>query len=228
MDSIIKKNIPFNIELDSFLKTIKLDKEYKEVDKIKNYIKEANQIGNPKAIYRQVFIDEISDDNIKIEDQEFKSKIMSVNLKDVHKVILYIVTCGEELNDWAKENEGDMLENYWLSMIQEEALRKALEYVLEEIDNNYLPGLSSRMNPGSLIDWSITEQKKLFNLLGNPKKEIGVQLTESSLMLPQKSVSGLVYPTETNFENCQVCPRKNCPSRSAPYDPNLLEGKYDI
>ncbi len=228
MESIIKKNIPFNIELDSFLETIKLDKEHKAVDKIREYIKEANEIGNPKAMYRQVFIDEIKDENIKIEDQKFKSKIMSVNLKDVHKVILYIVTCGEELNDWAKENEGDMLENYWLSMIQEEALRNALEYVLKEIDNKYLPGLSSRMNPGSLIDWSITEQKKLFKLMGDPKKEIGVKLTESSLMLPQKSVSGMVYPTETNFENCQVCPRKNCPSRSAPYDPSLLEGKYDV
>jgi|AntRauTorcE11897_2_1112592.scaffolds.fasta_scaffold13279_2 hypothetical protein len=228
MGSIIKKNIPFNIKLDSFLDSIKLDKDHKAVDKIKEYINEANEIGNPKAMYRQVFIDEIKDNNIKIEDQEFKSKIMSVNLKDVHKVILYIVTCGVELNDWAKENEGDMLENYWLSMIQEEALRKALEYVLKEIDNKYLPGLSSRMNPGSLIDWSITEQKKLFKLLGDPKEEIGVELTDSSLMLPQKSVSGMVYPTETNFENCQVCPRKKCPSRSAAYDPSLLEGKYDI
>ncbi|MDZ7672365.1 MAG: vitamin B12 dependent-methionine synthase activation domain-containing protein [Halanaerobiales bacterium] len=227
MESIIKKNIPFNIELDSFLESIKLDKDHKAVDKIKEYINEANQIGNPKAMYRQVFIDEIKDNKVKIDDQEFDSKIMSVNLKDVHKVILYIVTCGEELNDWAKENEGDMLENYWLSMIQEEALKKALEYVLKEIDNKYLPGLSSKMNPGSLVDWSITEQKKLFKLMGNPKKEIGVKLTESSLMLPQKSVSGLVYPTETAFENCQVCPRKNCPTRSAPYDQSLFEGKYD-
>jgi len=228
MDSIIKTNIPFNIELDSFLQTIKLDKDHKAVDKINNYLNEANELGKPKAMYRQVFIDNIDDEKVKIENQEFKSKIMSINLKDVHKVILYIVTCGQELNDWAKELNGDMLENYWLSMIQEEALRQALDTVLKEIDNNYLPGLSSRMNPGSLIDWSITEQRKLFKLLGDPKEEIGVQLTDSSLMLPQKSVSGMVYPTETNFENCQVCPRKNCPSRSAAYDPSLLEDKYDI
>ena len=228
MDSIIKTNIPFKIELDSFLKTIKLDKDHKAVNKIKKYIQEANKIGNPKAMYKQVFIDEIQNNKVKIENQEFDSKIMSVNLKDVHKVILYIVTCGQELNDWAKENEGDMLENYWLSMIQEETLRQAIDTILKEIDNNYLPGLSSRMNPGSLIDWSITEQRKLFKLLGNPKKEIGVKLTESSLMLPQKSVSGMVYPTETNFENCQVCPRKKCPSRSAAYNPSLLEDKYDI
>jgi len=228
MDSIIKTNIPFKIELDSFLKTIKLDKDHKEVDKIQNYIKKANELGKPKAMYKQVFIDKIEDEKVKIENQEFKSKIMSVNLNDVHKVILYIVTCGKELNDWAKKNEGDMLENYWLSMIQEEALRQALDVILEEIDNNYLPGSSSRMNPGSLIDWSITEQKKLFKLLGNPKKEIGVKLTDSSLMIPQKSVSGMVYPTETNFENCQVCPKKKCPSRSAAYDPSLLEDKYDI
>ena len=98
---------------------------------------------------------------------------------------------------------------------------------IKEINEKYIPGSSSTMNPGSLIDWSITEQKKLFKLLGNPAKEIGVELTKSSLMLPAKSVSGLVYPTEKDFENCQVCPRLKCPNRSAPYDEELIEKRYN-
>lgn len=226
MDTIIKKEISFKIEFDEFLEKIKLNKDYNDIDQVKEIVKKANQIGQPKAMYREVYINERGEDYVLVEDEKFESKIMSVNLEDVHKVIIYLITCGTELVKWAEQEEGDMLKNYWLSTIQEAVLEKARDYIKKEINENYLPGSTSVMNPGSLIDWSITEQKKLFSLLGNPEKEIGVKLTESSLMLPAKSVSGLIYPTEKDFENCQVCPRENCPSRSAPYEPELLEKRY--
>jgi hypothetical protein len=114
-----------------------------------------------------------------------------------------------------------MVEKFWIGEIQEMVLRSVLKTVLNHIEENYLPGLSSSMNPGSLIDWSIREQQKLFNLLGNPEEEIGIRLTESSLMIPAKSVSGIRFATENSFENCQVCPRSDCPSRSAPYDEEI-------
>lgn len=226
MDTIIKKEISFKIDFDEFLKKIKLSKDYNDIDQVKEIVKKANQIGQPKAMYREVYINELGENYVLVEDKKFESKIMSVNLEDVHKVIIYLITCGTELVKWAEQEEGDMLKNYWLSMIQEAVLEKARDYIKKEINEKYLPGSTSVMNPGSLIDWSITEQKKLFSLLGNPEKEIGVKLTESSLMLPAKSVSGLIYPTEKDFENCQVCPRENCPSRSAPYEPELLEKRY--
>ena len=226
MDTIIKKEISFEIEFEEFLKKIKLNKDYKDIDQVKEIVKKANQIGQPKAMYKEVYIDEIGENYVIVENNKFESKIMSVNLKEVHKVIIYLITCGTELEKWAKQKDGDMLENYWLSMVQEVVLDKARKYIKKEINEKYLPGSTSVMNPGSLIDWSITEQKKLFSILGNPEKEIGVRLTESSLMLPAKTVSGLIYPTEKDFENCQVCPRENCPSRSAPYDPELLEKRY--
>jgi len=226
MDTIIKKEISFKIEFEDFLKKIKLNKDYKDIDQVKEIVKKANQIGQPKAMYKEVYIDEIGENYVIVENNKFESKIMSVNLKEVHKVIIYIITCGTELEKWAKQKDGDMLENYWLSMVQEAVLDKARKSIKKEINEKYLPGSTSVMNPGSLIDWSITEQKKLFSILGNPEKEIGVRLTESSLMLPAKTVSGLIYPTEKDFENCQVCPRENCPSRSAPYDPELLEKRY--
>jgi hypothetical protein len=226
MDTIIKKEISFKIEFDEFLKRIKLNKDYQDIDQVRKIVKKANQIGRPKAMYKELFIDEIGEDYVVVEDEKFESKIMSVNLKEVHKVVIYLITCGTELEKWAEQKDGDMLENYWLSMAQEAVLEKARDYIKKEINEKYLPGSTSIMNPGSLIDWSITEQKKLFSLLGDPEKEIGVKLTESSLMLPAKSVSGLIYPTEKDFENCQVCPRENCPSRSAPYEPELIKKRY--
>ena len=72
------------------------------------------------------------------------------------------------------------------------------------------------MNPGPLKDWPLGEQRQLFFLFGDVKQAIGVELTESFLMYPVKSVSGIIFPTEVNYENCQLCPRENCPGRRAP------------
>jgi len=81
------------------------------------------------------------------------------------------------------------------------------------------------MNPGSLESWPITQQKELFSLFGNVEELIGVKLTDSCVMFPLKSVSGIYFPTEINFESCQLCPREKCIGRRTPYDPELAK-KY--
>ncbi len=45
-------------------------------------------------------------------------------------------------------------------------------------------------------------------------------------MLPTKSVSGILFPTEHDFASCQLCQRGDCPNRRARYDPELLEARY--
>ena len=66
----------------------------------------------------------------------------------------------------------------------------------------------------------------MFELLGDKAGEIGVRLTNSFLMIPNKSVSGMYFPTEWDYDNCRLCPRDACPSRQAPYDRNLYEREY--
>jgi len=85
----------------------------------------------------------------------------------------------------------------------------------------------SRMSPGSLKDWPVTEQSPFFSLFGNVEELIGVTLTESMLMIPRKSISGIFFPTEVMFFSCQLCPRKGCPARKAPYDETLRK-KYGL
>jgi len=50
-----------------------------------------------------------------------------------------------------------------------------------------------------------------------------VILTESFLMMPRKSSSGIFFPTETPFFACQLCPREGCPARKAAYDPRKVQ-----
>lgn len=79
------------------------------------------------------------------------------------------------------------------------------------------------MSPGSGGEgvWSIREQEKLFSLFQGEEELIGVELTDKSLMTPNKSVSGIIYEIEVDFKSCQLCQRDNCPSRQAKYDPDL-------
>jgi hypothetical protein len=81
------------------------------------------------------------------------------------------------------------------------------------------------MNPGSgdARLWPIGQQRPLFELLGDVEAAIGVRLTPSFLMVPNKSVSGILFPTEVRFESCQLCTRENCPRRRAPYSGELAE-----
>ena len=59
-------------------------------------------------------------------------------------------------------------------------------------------------------------------------ERLGVRLTDSLLMIPSKSVSGIRFPTEQTFASCQLCPRAGCPSRQAPYDATLYDKKYRV
>ncbi len=42
-------------------------------------------------------------------------------------------------------------------------------------------------------------------------------------MVPYKTTSGVLFPTEVDFRSCEVCRRENCPSRQAPFNKKLWE-----
>jgi hypothetical protein len=119
-----------------------------------------------------------------------------------------------------------MLKRFWADAIKEMVMRHAHTLMEGHLMDHLRPGKLSRMSPGSLVDWPIQEQLPLFEILGNTRDTIGVHLTDSLLMIPTKSVSGIRFPTEESFESCQLCPREECPNRRAPYDPDLYEKKF--
>jgi len=127
--------------------------------------------------------------------------------------------------EWA-DSIDDPLDSFYADEIMVMALHSATAAVRNAIVSDYSPGKTSSMNPGSLEDWPLEEQNRLMELLGDPHGLIGVELTPSCLMVPVKSVSGISFPTETGWENCQLCPREGCPGRRAPYDAELHREKY--
>ena len=50
-------------------------------------------------------------------------------------------------------------------------------------------------------------------MLKDKIEDTGITLTDSFLMLPNKSGSGVVYETKEDYMNCQDCKREKCPNR---------------
>jgi hypothetical protein len=225
MKSVILDNIPFEPDIDLLTKKLRTRKGSSHSDRLKSLAREAQTVAKPKALYRMAFIESKGDDWVHIDGVKLTSRVLRVNLEQAHRVFLYVATCGTELEDWSN-GLNDMLERFWADEIKLMALRSVTAALNAHLDERFRPGPVSRMSPGSLGDWPLREQRPLFELLGNPKETIGVELSKRLLMMPTKSVSGIQFPTADNFESCQLCPREDCPGRRAPHDDGLYDRKY--
>ncbi len=220
----ILDNIPTSIKTDQVMDILHLGNESRYVDIVNELIEKIQPIVRPKAVYDVKFVEHIDKDIIELDGVKFVSKVLRINLENIGRVFPYIATSGIEVESIGKEDD-DLMSKFIIDTIKEIALRSAIDYLYDHIKNKYRIEKMSSMNPGSLEDWPISEQKPLFSIFGDVEKLIGVKLTDSFLMIPIKSVSGIFFPTESSFASCQLCPREKCPNRRAKYDPELKE-KY--
>ncbi len=226
MNIELLENISLQLDIDRLIRQMRVRDQDGQRDRFVELVNKAQEIARPMGVFREAYISEKSDNQVVIDEVQLSSKILRINLGQAHRVFIYLATCGREMEDWAKQFD-DMLEQFWVSELMQTAALQARQNILEHIHNRYQPGKMASMNPGSLEDWPIHEQQHLFRLLGDGPRRIGVHLTDSFLMVPIKSVSGLRFPTEVNFENCMLCPREKCPGRRAPYNPDLYAQKYE-
>ena len=220
----ILKDIPFEYSLRELLKTLHLEAESEDARDFEKLLSSAVKVAAPKVIYDILYVKAREEDSVDFGKAVFTSSVLSKNLEKVERVFPYIITCGAELGQ-VKVPVGDFLQEFWLDAIKEAALFSARKYFKDFISRRFGIKKSSNMSPGSgAADiWPIEQQKELFSVFGDVEKLIGVRLTESCLMLPNKTVSGLLYPTEVDFATCRLCPRDVCKNRTAPYDEKLAK-----
>ncbi len=224
LDAMVIDDIAFQPHLEDLLKKLHVREGSTYVERLKRLLHEAQAIARPRALYRVAYIDSKSEDSVVIDGITFTSRVLRVNLENAHRVFPFVVTCGTELHEWMNRQD-DTLLGYFADTIGEMALRTASAALKKHLTERYRLGRTATMSPGSLPDWPIQAQRPLFDLLGDVEEAIGVRLTDSLWMIPPKSVSGILFPTEQRFESCQLCPREHCPSRIAPYDEELYK-KY--
>jgi hypothetical protein len=181
---------------------------------------------SPRAAYQVSYIDEKQDEAVVIGGRRFQSRVLRKNLDPVSRVFPAVVTLGGSLEQKADRTE-DMLDKYYLDAIGNIALAEARVHLIGHLCARFGLEKLSWMSPGSLPDWPIGEQQPLFGLLDGVEAAIGVRLTDSMLMLPRKTVSGIFFPSETTFFSCRLCPRERCEGRKARYD-EALAREYGI
>lgn len=158
----------------------------------------------------------VSGNQITIHGKIFKTeRIVSVPLKKMENAALFAATIGSKFDEWSKSafENGDALEGYIIDLIGSEIAESTADWLEAQIiidAKNYDMQCSNRYSPG-YCGWSVADQHNLFSFF--PEKFCGISLTDSALMKPHKSVSGIIgigreikrmeYP-------CDVCKKKDC------------------
>ena len=220
-------NIPVELDLAKVLNKMHQRRRNKELEKsVQELIEVARPIARPKAVYEVGYVDNKTEGSVDIGGVRFTSRVLRVNLDKVERVFIYVITCGRELDEIDVPSH-ELMESFLLDQVKETVLTLARKYLDDYLKRKYALGRMSRMAPGSLEDWPVTQQKELFSIFDNVEDLIGVKLTDKCLMVPIKSISGIYFPTEIKFESCQLCPREVCIGRRAPFDPDLVK-KYGV
>jgi len=156
---------------------------------------------------------------VRIENVAFSvGRIIGRQIKSSESMVVFTCTIGSGISELSKNymENGDMIQGYILDTIGSVAVEKAMDAIQDKLaqkESRKGRKITNRFSPG-YCDWNVSDQQQLFSLL--PENFCGITLLESSLMLPIKSVSGIIgigekvkyfdYPCK--FCNTQKCFRR--------------------
>ncbi len=224
-NTIILDDIPFIMDAHQCFELLRIKPGSRHELEFADIFEGARAVARPKAAFCVAEVNERGDTCVDIGGVLFESSILRINLEKSPVVFPFVATCGKELDEFAGAL-GGALHRYWADTIQMLALGTAVNMLEEHLKGRVSPAELSCMNPGSLEDWPLQQQSLMFDLLGNAAQRIGVSLTESYVLIPLKSVTGIQFVTQEKFMNCQLCPRQNCEGRRSPYEAGLYDQRY--
>lgn len=145
-------------------------------------------------------------------------KIIERQLKGAEAYAFFICTAGVEYEAFQErlKKEGDMVRVFIADALGSVIAEKAADQMEQSLQEN-IDKLgwhhTNRFSPG-YCGWHVSQQQLLFPLFKG--ETCGVKLTESSLMLPIKSVSGIIGlgPNVRHLDyTCGLCDFKQCYKR---------------
>ena len=140
-------------------------------------------------------------------------KIITSSLREAAYIAVFVATVGNGYERWKNKVKDDMVRAFFAdslgSVLAEASVAVMLARIEREMTDQGL-FVSNSYSPG-YCDWLLLEQRKLFSFF--PAHFCGVTLTESCLMLPLKSVSGIIgigKDVKKRLYSCEVCKMTNC------------------
>lgn len=133
---------------------------------------------------------------LTVQGKDFHiGKIISRQLRGSESYAFFAATAGQEFEAYQErlKQEGDIVKIYIADALGSILAEKTADYMEEALEKELIQKNwkhTNRYSPG-YCGWHVSEQQNLFSIF--PVSEpCGIQLTSSSLMLPIKSVSGVI------------------------------------
>ncbi|MCD4752577.1 MAG: hypothetical protein K8R40_05860 [Anaerolineaceae bacterium] len=215
-------HIPFHLNTGQLAEKLRIKPQSGLIEEFTQLMDQVQKVAQPKVLYKTSYIENRTKDKVTIDGITFTSAALQVNLKGINRVFAYVATCGAEVDNLYIDPK-DFVKITWLHYIKLELLKPCVPFLRKHLATSFGVTKLSSMSPGSADAsiWPIQQQADLFRLIGEVKTLVGVRLTESFLMAPDVSISGILFPSDVIYQNCQLCQRENCPGRSAVFSAAL-------
>ncbi len=167
-------------------------------------------------------------DNCRIDEGSFVADTVTfecgrVIARQLHKagtLHFFACTLGHSFDLWSRSlfHGDDPLQALFVDAIGSiavESVADRLEDSILQVASNMDFSCSNRLSPG-YCDWNVREQAKLFRIL--PPDFLDIRLSDSAMMTPMKSVSGVIgmgAGVRRLHSACGLCSHKTCHLRKA-------------
>lgn len=142
--------------------------------------------------------------------------IITHYFKGSEKFIIIVASVGKEFDQWIKSKANDIMEYFIADILGSVFVEAVVMWGIEALEKKFKDksyGISNSYSPG-YCGWNVKEQQGLFSLL--PEDFTSVLLTSSSLMLPIKSISGIIGVSpnmKRKAYGCAICNKQDCYKR---------------
>lgn len=144
--------------------------------------------------------------------------LISQQLSNCALIAVFACSIGTEIESYIEKliNDGEITKGYIADTIASMTTDNLAQNVHTHIHSKFKKKglkITNRYSPG-YCNWDVSEQHKIFSML--PDNFCGISLTESSFMLPKKSVSGIIgigANVKFNEYLCEKCISKDCTYR---------------
>ena len=189
---------------------------------VERAIQEAELLCDIRGIYRFSENCELSaiNSHILVEGLEFGiGKTVAKELRDATSVAFFICTAGERISRRSQDllSGDDPVLGYVFDLLGSMIVESVADKLQMEIKETALSKglrITNRYSPG-YCKWSVADQHKLFSFF--PPNCCGIKLTDSALMYPIKSVSGIIgVGADVSFREytCNLCNQLDCFQRN--------------
>jgi hypothetical protein len=216
-------DIPVTIDRTELVKQFRVERTRPMMEKyLDEMIALAQPVVRAKGLYRLARVTGRDEGWVEIEGVRFNSKVLNKSLENIDTVVLYIFTCGKELDE-LPVSSSDRMHFLCLDMIKMQVSLVGAGWFMNFLKEKFQFPEITHLHPGEFADLPIEAQVPLFSLFEGTEKAIGAKLTSNKTIHPVKSGSGILFYNGASFLSCELCLQPHCTGRRVAYNPTLAE-----